>query len=574
MKYRCHGNNQCSPICLCGYSRTTVALLIYILISLSNGIYLSHTYRAAPIPSRLSTSKVSSRCSISPKHRQFALPGHSQLDGSAENADLLITTPLFYVNGELHIGHAYTLVAADMIKRYNEISGNKTLLLSGTDEHGTKIHNAAVNSGNTPRHYIELMRLHYEKVKRAYNVEVDIDVHTAHEEHTSKVKSIFQRLLDSGDLYEGMHEGYFSPTEDAYYTEFQLVDGKSPNGFEVQKVAEKAFFFRLSRYRDRLRDLINKDGLIIPEERKNEVSELLNGEIPDVAVTRSNTNWGVPVNVKGFEGHTVYVWLDALLGYITDNSVGNNDKRMIMVFGKDILRFITLFWPALCIALGKPPPHRLVCHGWVLHNREKMSKSKGEMILALPPPGIPDVSRFVMMSLGSFGNDFQYDENTVSNLSDFVKDKFANLVHRVTSLLNQRGIEQLGPDRQEESCPLVADLMDRRKVMQHVMDIYRLDKYVQEVNQIALEINNYITVQKIWDIKCNRRFKRQATYICQSLLILSLYVYPIMPDISSHTLERLRPHINGDAITPESGVNILQSLERIAFKPQHIGPLM
>ncbi|KAK1939686.1 putative methionyl-tRNA synthetase [Babesia divergens] len=521
---------------------------------------------------RIGVPQLRSRCFK--EHKLRLCDQKADNNGYDTTDDTLLTTPLFYVNGELHIGHAYTLVASDIIKLYNGISGRNSRLLSGTDEHGTKIENAAATVGKTPQRYVEHMRTNYMEVKRAYNLHVDIDVHTADENHREKVKQIFTRLLNQGDIYEGLHKGYFCPKEDAYYTEFQLVDGKSPMGFEVHHVAEKAFFFRLSKYQDRLRQLIGKHGYIVPQERQNEAMEMLRNGLPDVAVTRSNTGWGVPLDIKGFEGHTVYVWLDALLGYLPNYLQVDVERNMVMIFGKDILRFITLLWPALLMALGKPPPNQLICHGWILQDKEKMSKSKGGCIPALPPLSTPDVSRYVLMSLGAFGKDFHYDIETVTNLSEFVRDKYANLTHRVTSLFQQRGLSKVIHHAGDDLDQFVTRVVDRWECLGDIMRQFRIDKYIQEVNSIALDINNYITHNRIWQTQDTAEFKQHALVLCQALLALTIYLYPVMPGLARQNMQRLQPNLNGVPIEHGASVDILRSLKQIVFNPQHLGPLM
>ncbi|GIX65634.1 Methionine--tRNA ligase [Babesia caballi] len=418
------------------------------------------------------------------------------------------------------------------------------------------------------------MRAHYREVQLAYNVPVDVNVHTAEESHKRKVVEAFTKLLSSGDIYEGLHQGYFSPAEDAYYTKCQLQNGRSPQGFAVQPVAEKAFFFRLSKYRDALRQIMGKEGFLLPDKRRNEALALLSSDLPDIAVTRSNTEWGVPVNVPGFEGHTVYVWLDALLGYATNYPQKGLYTNTIMVFGKDILRFIALVWPALLIAFGLPLPQQLICHGWLMHNDAKISKSKGEKVLALPPVGAPDVARFVLMNLGAFGEDIQFDRDRVENLVEVVRDKYANLTHRLTGLLNKRNVEQLGPGGQVPPDLFVEQVVGRWRTLELTMRQYRIDKYGDEVSRVAADINSYITQNRLWEIQDEKELKRHGLVLCQSLLALTIYVYPIMPTLAQLNLERLQPDIDGVPVGIGTASDILQNLGRVAFKPQHMGALM
>ncbi|GFE53868.1 methionyl-tRNA synthetase [Babesia ovis] len=466
------------------------------------------------------------------------------------------------------------MVAADVIKRYRSLLGKSTLLLSGTDEHGTKIANAAEALGEQTQTYVERMRQHYRNVLDAYDVLVDIDVHTAVDDHKRKVKQTFDYLLDKGDIYEGIHKGYFSPTEETYYTEFQIINGKSPQGFDVYPVAEKAYFFRLSKYKNELRRLISEDGFIVPKERQNEALGLLTRTLPDIAITRSNTSWGVPVGQPGFEGHTIYVWLDALLGYAIDYKQHDIGDDVLMVFGKDILRFIALVWPALLMSLDLPLPQKLICHGWLMNNDEKISKSKGEKLFALPAIGISDISRFVLMNLGAFGEDIQFNHKRIEDLKNLVKDKYANLTYRLTGMIDKRGIGQIEHNTSERIDPFVENIVNKWEELQQIMEQYRLDKYIFDVNEIAAEINSYITQNQLWEIQDESEFQRHVLAVCQALLVLSTYFYPIMPQLAQMNLERLQPHINGIAVKIGTASDVIQSLGRVDFKPEHLCPLI
>ncbi|ORM40583.1 Methionine--tRNA ligase [Babesia sp. Xinjiang] len=466
------------------------------------------------------------------------------------------------------------MVAADVIKRYHALLGKNVVLLSGTDEHGTKIENAANAIGKKPQIYVEHMRNHYKEVLETYNVQVGINVHTAVDEHKRKVKQVFAHLLDKGDIYQGMHEGYFSPAEETYYTHFQITNGKSPQGFDVHPVAEKAFFFRLSKYRDALRELISKEGFIMPKERQNEALALLNGDIPDIAVTRSNTNWGVPVDKQGFEEHTIYVWLDALLGYHIDYKQHGIGENTIMLFGKDILRFIALVWPALLMSLGLPLPHQMICHGWLMTNGEKISKSKGEKVFALPAIGTSDVSRFVLLNLGAFGEDVQFNNERVASLTDMVKDKYANLTHRLTGIIHKRGIQEISHDVQGEIHPFVENIVNKWEQLQQTMTQYRIDRYLSEINEIEKDINGYITENQLWEIQDDSELKPHVLTMCQALLALTIYFSPIMPQLASMNLERLQPHVNNVPVKVGVASDMLRTLGHMDFKPQHLGVLV
>ncbi|GBE62262.1 methionyl-tRNA synthetase [Babesia ovata] len=423
-------------------------------------------------------------------------------------------------------------------------------------------------------HYVEDMRTHYREVLSSYNVRADINIHTAEDDHGRTVRWAFNHLLCNGDIYEGLHKGYFSPAEDAYYTSFQIANGRSPQGFEVQPIADKAYFFRLSKYKDALRQLISEEGFLTPKERKNEALSLLKGDLPDVAITRSNTRWGVPLDIPGFEDHTIYVWFDALMAYALKNRDDEHCNNTIMIFGKDILRFIALMWPALLMSLDMPLPRQMICHGWLTCNGDKISKSKGEKVLALPAIGTADVSRFVLMSMGAFGEDSNFDSSRMEQLSELVKDKYANLTHRITGLMNNRGVHELEHREESHTEPLTKQLVNGWDVLQETMQHYRIDVYITELNRLAAEINSYITRNQLWGVRNEDDFRRHCLVLCRALLVLTVYLYPIMPLLAQMNMERLQPHIDEVPVEIGAASDILQALGKVDFKPRHLGPLM
>ncbi|KAK2198144.1 bifunctional Methioninyl-tRNA synthetase core domain/Aminoacyl-tRNA synthetase [Babesia duncani] len=507
---------------------------------------------------------------------------------TVDEEQYLITSPLFYLNSEPHIGHAYTVVAADVIKRFKLMQGQNAKLLVGTDEHGTKIEQAANAIGKTPIEHVNYMRSKFLEMFSAYNVSADVFVHSSDEAHKKKVKGIFDHLLKKGDIYEGLHRGYFSPKEDLYYPQSQLVNGKSPQGFDVIEVAEHAYFFKLSKWQQELKHLLySNPDFIIPSSRYNEALMLLEGPLPDVAITRRNCKWGIKIN----DEDTIYVWFDALLGYLHDYTIGDCGEatsedgnvengikagfgntfayNAINVLGKDILRFHALLWPALLLSLGLNVPKQLIVHGWLLNKGEKISKSKGPAIPAVFTEN-SDVARFTLMTFGAFGDDLNYNNRRLKVAKSQIVDLFANACHRLTGLLEQRQIVEIQPPSAPD--PRIADIIEMLSQLEIDVQVSRLDMYINHVCDIAAQMNKYQTEQELWNVMDEKQFRKKAHIICQGLTLVAFYIWPVMPNVATCTLNRLNPifhgSINGHVITTK-GFQVIENIKNFTFRPVH-----
>lgn len=361
--------------------------------------------------------------------------------------NVYITTPIYYVNDVAHIGHAYTTIIADMLARYSRLTGLNTFLLTGTDEHGQKISQSAELRGKTAKEYADEISGKFRALWDDFDITYDKFIRTTDEEHKLGVQKAFQTMFDKGDIYKGEYEGFYCVSCETFFTEKQLVDEQfCPDcGRPTSIVKEESYFFKLSKYEDKLIKWYEEnEDCILPRAKKNEISNFVKGGLRDLSISRTSFDWGVKLPDSMNEPkHVMYVWLDALMNYITALGYGTDDKNMkfwpanIHLVGKDILRFHAIYWPAFLMSLDLPLPKHIAAHGWWTRDGEKMSKSKGNVV---DPKQVADAYgldafRYFMLREVPFGQDGDFSQKAlIDRINSDLGNDLGNLLNRISGM--------------------------------------------------------------------------------------------------------------------------------------------
>ena len=463
-----------------------------------------------------------------------------------------ITTAIAYTSGKPHIGNTYEVVLADSIARYKRLQGYDVRFQTGTDEHGQKIELKAAEAGVTPKEFVDNVAGEIRRIWDLMNTSYDKFIRTTDEYHEKQVQKIFKKLYDKGDIYKGHYEGMYCTPCESFWTESQLVDGKCPDcGREVKPAREEAYFFRMSKYADRLIDYINEHPEFIqPVSRKNEMMNnfLLPG-LQDLCVSRTSFKWGIPVDFD--DKHVVYVWLDALTNYITGlgyDADGNNDELYakywpadLHLIGKDIIRFHTIYWPIFLMALDLPLPKQVFGHPWLLQGDGKMSKSKGNVIYAddlVDFFGV-DAVRFFVLHEMPFDNDGVITwELMVERLNSELANTLGNLVNRTISMSNKYfgGVVENKGVAEAVDDDLKNTILEETKKVDAKMNDLRVADAITELFNIFKRCNKYIDETMPWALaKDETKKDRLATVLynlVEGISIGAELLFPFMPETS------------------------------------------
>lgn len=459
-----------------------------------------------------------------------------------------ITTPIYYPSDKLHIGHSYCTVATDTMARYKRLRGYDVMFLTGTDEHGQKLERIAKKQGMTPKEYIDNVVVGIKQLWKTLNISYDKFIRTTDDYHVKTVQKIFKQLYDQGDIYKSTYEGWYCTPCESFFTEHQLVDGKCPDcGREVEKVKEESYFFRLSKYQDRIIKYMEENTEFLqPNTRQNEmINNFLKPGLEDLAVSRTSFEWGIPVEFD--TGHIVYVWVDALSNYISALGYGSDDDSLfqkywpadVHVVGKEIVRFHSIIWPAMLMALNLPLPKQIFGHGWLVINGGKMSKSVGNVVdpnVLVEKYGVDAIRYFLLREI-AFGQDGNFNnEALIQRINSDLANDLGNLVSRTVGMIEKYFNGTL-PEVQSPT-QFDADLIETAKSIvpkvEANMDKMMFSDALIELWNLIRRTNKYIDETQPWILikdEAKHSELANALYnVTESIRIISILLQPFMPN--------------------------------------------